>query len=95
MLSPTLMNQRDAIHAIARSHGVVRLRLFGSQVHSTADDKSDIDLLVRLAPDRDLLDLIALKQDLEEMLARPVDVVEEDGLSPYLRERILSEAQEL
>lgn len=95
MLSPALVTHRRAIHTVAQRHGVVRLRVFGSQARGTADNASDLDLLVRLAPDRDLLDLIALKQDLEELLDRPVDVVEEGGLSPYLRERILGEATEL
>jgi hypothetical protein len=47
---------------------------------------------VKLGPERDLLDLIALQQDLEALLATSVDVVTEEGLSPYMKERILSEA---
>ena len=49
--------------------------------------------LVALEPQRDLLDLVALKQDLEELLGRRVDVAEEEGLSPYLREKILHEVR--
>jgi predicted nucleotidyltransferase len=41
---------------------------------------------------RTLFDLIALEQDLEELLGRPVDVVSDAGLSPYLRSRILADA---
>lgn len=43
-------------------------------------------------PGRSLLDVIAIKQDLEDVLTYPVDVVTEAGLSPYLRERVLAEA---
>lgn len=57
--------------------------------------KSDIDFLVRLPDESSLLDVAGLKVDLEEALNRKVDVVTEDGLSPYLRDRILSEAQPL
>lgn len=39
-----------------------------------------------------MLDIVAIKQDLEDLLGYPVDVVTEGGLSPYLRERILAEA---
>ena len=46
-------------------------------------------------PGRDLLDLIALKQELEERIGRKVDVVTEKGLSPHLRERILRQANPL
>jgi len=52
----------------------------------------DLDLLVEMAEDRNLFDLIALSQELEETLGIKVDVLTEGGLSPYLRERILAEA---
>jgi len=47
---------------------------------------------VDLEPGRSLLDLVALKQDLEDLLGCQVDVVTEGGLSPYLREQVLREA---
>ncbi len=85
----------DDIRRIARRHGVVRLRVFGSRATGNASESSDVDLLVNLEPGRDLLDLVGLKQDLEALLRRRVDVVEEEGLSPYLRDRILQEAEPL
>jgi hypothetical protein len=83
----------EAVRRIARRHGALRLRVFGSHAKGTASASSDVDFLVELEPGRDLLDLVALKQDLEALLGRPVDVVEEGGLSPYLLERILDEAR--
>ena len=53
---------------------------------------SDLDLLVKMDPGRSLLDLIALQQDLEDLLHCRVDVVTENGLSPYIRDRVLAEA---
>jgi hypothetical protein len=47
---------------------------------------------VRLGEGRSLLDLVALKQELEDLMRRPVDVVTDRSLSPYLRERVLREA---
>ena len=38
-----------------------------------------------------LLHMIALKQDVEDLLGCPVDVVTEAALSPYIREQILAE----
>ncbi len=80
------------IRGIARRHGAGRLRVFGSRATGTSTESSDLDLLVQLDAGRDLLDLVAIKQDLEALLGRRVDVVEEEGLSPYLRDRILGEA---
>jgi hypothetical protein len=83
----------EEIRRIARRHGAMRIRVFGSHATGTASPSSDVDFLVELESRRDLLDLVALKQDLEELLGCPVDVVEEAGLSPYLRERVLREAR--
>jgi predicted nucleotidyltransferase len=36
-----------------------------------------------------------LEQDLEELLGRPVEILTDGGLSPYLQQRILAEAASL
>jgi len=86
---------REDIRRLAESHGATRVRVFGSHATGHATTRSDLDLLVELEPGRDLLDLVAVKQDLEALLGCPVDVVTEKSLSPYLRERILEEARPL
>lgn len=77
---------------IARQHGAISVRVFGSWARGEQREDSDLDLLVELEQHRSLLDLVAIKQDLEDLLHRPVDVVTERALSPYLRERVLAEA---
>lgn len=95
MTTEMLRAKSQRIRKIAQAHGVARLRVFGSQVSRRATASSDLDLLVRLKSDRDLLDLVALKLELEDVLGCKVDVVSEGGLSPYLRDRILQQAQPL
>ncbi|MBI2468968.1 MAG: nucleotidyltransferase family protein [Candidatus Rokubacteria bacterium] len=85
----------EDIRRIAQRHGAIRVRVFGSRAEGTSGPSSDLDVLVELEPRRDLLDLIGLKQDLEKLLGCRVDVVEEGGLSPYLRDRILRQARSL
>lgn len=55
--------------------------------------ESDVDVLVEF-DDRPigLFEFIDLKEYLEEILDRPVDLVTEDGLKRQLREGILKEA---
>lgn len=93
------MPPRSDIHArradilrIAAVHGASNVRLFGSAARGADGLGSDVDLLVRLAPDRSLLDHVGLVQDLQDLLGRPVDVVVEGGISPYLADEILAEA---
>ena len=44
---------------------------------------------------RSLLDLIAIKQDLEDLLGCAIDVVTEAAISPYMRGQVLKEAVKL
>jgi uncharacterized protein len=77
---------------VAQGHGATSVRVFGSRARGNSTPDSDLDLLVTLDPSRSLLDLIAIQQDLEDLLGCKVDVVTENGLSPYIRERVLAEA---
>ncbi len=91
-----LLNQKNKeVQKIARQHGARNLRVFGSVARGEAGEDSDLDLLVEMEPGRNLLDLVAIKQDLEELLGCKVDVVTEAAVSPYLRERVLNEAVRL
>ncbi|MFB6097944.1 MAG: nucleotidyltransferase family protein [Salinibacter sp.] len=83
---------RTEILKLARQHGAYNVRLFGSVVRGDDQPDSDLDLLVDMEPGRSLLDHIALKQDLEDLLGREVDVVTEASLHPRLRDRVLREA---
>ncbi len=83
------------IWRIAKAHGIMRVRVFGSQALGVAQKTSDLDLLVDLEPERDLLDLVAFKRALEDHLGCRVDVLTEASLSPYLRKLILREARPL
>lgn len=87
-----IQKSRDDIARIASAHGARNVRVFGSAGRGEAGATSDLDLLVDMSDGRNLLDLIALSNELEDRLGVEVDVVTEGGLSPYLRERILAEA---
>ena len=77
---------------IAASHGAHNVRIFGSTARGEAHAGSDLDLLIALEPGRSLLDIIAIEQDLEDVLGCRVDVVTEASLSPYIREQVLGDA---
>jgi predicted nucleotidyltransferase len=95
MAAGLLKEKAAQIRGLARAHGVVRLRVFGSYASGVAREASDLDLLVDLEPERDLLDLAGFKLDLEDLLGCKVDAVTEATLSPYLRDHILSQTKPL
>jgi len=91
-LSPEL---RDAARTLARSHGARSTRLFGSHARGQAQSGSDVDFLVEMENHTSLLDQITLKQDLEELLGRSVDVVTQQALHPRIRAHVVKEATRL
>ena len=94
-LNKTLAKNREKILGIAASYGARDLWVFGSVSRGEANPKSDIDILITLETGRSLLDLVALKQDLEDLLGCKVDVVTKDAVSPYIRDQILRDAVSL
>ncbi len=73
--------------------GVRRLALFGSVRRDEARPDSDVDLLVEFEPDQKSLEhLVALGDLLETVLGRRVELVTLEGLSPFLKARILADS---
>lgn len=87
-----LNTKRDHILQLAAQHGAHNVRVFGSVARGEAVSTSDIDLLVQMHPGRSLLDVIALSQELESVLHCHVDILTDEGLSPYLAQHIQAEA---
>ena len=76
-----------------RQNDVSRASLFGSVVRGELTEDSDIDILVEFKGKKSLLDLVGLKQELEEILKRKVDVLTYNSLHPSLKDIILREQE--
>jgi predicted nucleotidyltransferase len=87
-----IRQRRSEILDRASQHGARNVRVFGSAARGDAGPASDVDLLVEMETGRSLLDFVGLWQELEDLLGLKVDLVSDGGISPYLREQILSEA---
>jgi predicted nucleotidyltransferase/DNA-binding transcriptional regulator YiaG len=94
-LGKRLRRERRAVLDTAARYGASNVRVFGSVARGEDRSDSDVDLLVDLAADRSLFDLVGLRQDLEDLLRAKVDVVPAAGLRPGIREQVGSEARPL
>jgi uncharacterized protein len=83
---------RPRLAEICRRNDVTRLRLFGSASRGEDRPESDVDLLVDFDRPKGFFELVRLERELEQFFGRPVDLLTEGGLSPYLREPILRSA---
>jgi predicted nucleotidyltransferase len=77
---PLVERHLDAIRALCREYGVARLEIFGSAATGEFDEThSDVDFIVDYPPDYDfglwLGRYFELKDRLESLLGRPVDLV--------------------
>lgn len=89
-----LKDYQNRILPLLRRYQVSKAAFFGSLVDGRfRPDKSDVDILILPPPGMSLLDFIGLKQEMEDRLKKSVDLVSYNGLSPYLKDNILSEAQ--
>ena len=84
--------KRAAILAIAAKHGVKNILVFGSFASGEARDNSDLDLLIDTGSQTTSWFPGGLLADLEDELGRRVDLAEEQGLHPLIRNQVLSEA---
>lgn len=76
---------------VLQKAGIKRSSLFGSYVRGEQRVDSDIDLLVEYPKNTSLFDIVELKNNLEEILGKSVDLVGYNVIKPRLREYILSE----
>jgi len=69
-------------------YNVEKIGIFGSYARDEATKDSDIDIFVQMHPK--LLDMIAIKQHIEEELHQKIDIVRlRDNMNPYLKKQIL------
>ena len=94
-LENLIRDKGKEILRVSRQHGARSVRIFGSTARGKASVTSDLDILVDMETRSSLLDIVAIKQDLEDMLGCRVDVVTELALSPYIRTDVLKEAKSL
>ncbi len=91
ILSHKIENIKGKILNVLKQYNVKKASLFGSIVRGEASDKSDIDLLIEFEGRKSLLDLAALKLELQELLKWKVDVLTYKSIHPSLKESILKE----
>jgi predicted nucleotidyltransferase len=83
---------------LRKKYAVERLYLHGSRKRGEASATSDLDVLVDFQDSEagrqvSLLDFIALKQELEDLLDMPVDLGERSALQGKVGEKIQQDAE--
>ncbi len=99
-MSPKIPLPKNAIAEFCERWRITELALFGSVLRDDFRPDSDIDVLVKFAPDagHSLFDLVHMQDELRAMFGREVDLVERATIESsrnYLRRRAILESAEV
>jgi predicted nucleotidyltransferase len=94
------MNRQDIIDRLReneqalRARGVTRAALFGSRARGDDGPGSDTDIMIEIDPAARLgvYEYVALKDYIAGLFDGPVDVVNREGLKPYVRPAVTADA---
>ena len=86
---------RPQIMELARQYRAHKVSVFGSCARGEMSEDSDIDFLVEFEEGARLTDHILLLQDLKELLACEIDLVDRRVLRKEFRDKVLAEVHEL
>jgi uncharacterized protein len=86
---------REAVAGFCRRHHIRRLALFGSVLRDDFRPDSDVDVLVEFEREHipGLIGLGAIEDELGRIFGRRAEIVTAKALSPYLRTRVLADAE--
>lgn len=87
-MSEKIKELQKKITPILEKNSVVRASVFGSFARGEDTPESDVDILVELPKGKSLLDLIHLKNELEDLINKKVDLLSYGGVNPRLEKYI-------
>lgn len=87
-MSEKIIELQKKIMPILEKNEVIRASVFGSFARGEDWADSDIDILVELQKNKSLLDLIHLKNELEDLLKQKVDLLSFGGVNPRFKKYI-------
>ncbi|MEO2068980.1 MAG: nucleotidyltransferase family protein [Desulfurobacteriaceae bacterium] len=93
MSNNVLEELRKVKPLLYEKYGVKEILLFGSFARSEGKENSDVDLLVEFKEGFETFrNYMNLKEFLEHLFQRPVDLVIKKSLKPFLKKKVEEEA---
>lgn len=88
---------KTLLEEICQRNQLEFLGVFGSMARGEEEADSDVDVLIRFSPGVKIgyFKLYDLEQEITKGFGRKIDLVTQDALSPYIKDRVYSELQPL
>ncbi len=81
----------EHLEELQRRYNVSKIGIFGSFSRGEDRSSSDVDIIVEFSTQVDLFTFLELKEHLETILGREIDLVTKNALKPLIKDHILSE----
>lgn len=74
---------------------IKKASLFGSYLHETAKENSDVDILVEFKPaiPVGLFEFVQIQRNLGELISKKIDLLTPESLSKFFKDKVLNEAE--
>ena len=83
----------NTISEVCQRNDISYLGIFGSFNRKDFTAESDVDFLARFSKKKSLLDMVRIQREFSDQLGKPVDLVTENSISPYIKSRIKTQLQ--
>jgi hypothetical protein len=84
---------KNKLEEVCKKNLVEFLGVFGSVARGEYTKDSDVDVLVRFSPRAKIgyFKLYEIEQEIARSLGKKIDLVTQDALSPYIKDRVYSD----
>lgn len=91
IMTTLALKSNKKLKNIFRQNNIRFAALFGSRAKKTNKQNSDFDFVIEFSPKKDysLLDIIGVKNSLEDVLKKPVDVITKSSINPLMKKEVL------
>jgi len=70
---------------LEKEYNIKSIKIFGSYVEGKQKEKSDVDLIVDFKKTPTFIELIKIEEEISKLLDTKVDLLTEEGISPYIK----------
>jgi len=86
---------KEAIEKNHHKKDIKKVSLFGSYIKETAEEDSDVDVLVEFNPEATVgfFKFVQIQRELSDFVGKPIDLLTPEALSKFFRDKVLKEAE--
>ena len=90
-MSEEIRKIQEKVTPVLKRYGIARAAVFGSVARGDNRSDSDVDVVIEIPRPYGLFEFMEIKNGLEDILGKKVDLVEYRSIKPRVRENIIKD----